>query len=158
MSQSQQVTISQTEPEGFKTHLYVAGAYIEVGGKLLLLQTAPPKEHAHLWGLPAGKLEAGELPEAALQRELFEETGIQLPDATPIATLSKFYVQKNTLHYVFHVFEVPFADYPKVILSKEHQAYSWVRYDEICQLPVIAAAHEILTACHHLKSLRPHSG
>jgi 8-oxo-dGTP diphosphatase len=52
-----------------------AAAVVRRNGRLLLLQrTGPPQPGA--WGLPAGKIDHGELPEAAAARELREETGL----------------------------------------------------------------------------------
>lgn len=59
----------------------VAAALIEGAGRILLQRRAPGREMAGLWEFPGGKVEAGELPEAALARELQEELGIGIETA-----------------------------------------------------------------------------
>ena len=54
----------------------VAAALIDGEGRILLQQRAPGRAMAGLWEFPGGKVEEGELPEAALARELEEELGI----------------------------------------------------------------------------------
>jgi len=54
----------------------VAAALVDDQGRVLLQQRAPDRHMAGLWEFPGGKVEAGELPEAALVRELKEELGI----------------------------------------------------------------------------------
>ena len=55
----------------------VAAALIDADGRVLLQQRAPDRDMAGLWEFPGGKVEPGELPEAALVRELREELGIE---------------------------------------------------------------------------------
>jgi 8-oxo-dGTP diphosphatase len=54
----------------------VAVALVDDRGRVLLQKRAPDRAMAGLWEFPGGKVEAGELPEAALARELKEELGI----------------------------------------------------------------------------------
>ena len=54
----------------------VAAALVDGEGRILLQQRAPGRSMAGLWEFPGGKVEEGELPEAALVRELEEELGI----------------------------------------------------------------------------------
>lgn len=58
--------------------LVVAVALIDGDGRVLVQQRPPGKPMAGLWEFPGGKVEAGEVPEAALIRELAEELGIAI--------------------------------------------------------------------------------
>ncbi len=57
----------------------VAVALIDADGRVLLQQRPAHKEQGGLWEFPGGKIHEGELPEAALIRELKEELGIDVP-------------------------------------------------------------------------------
>jgi 8-oxo-dGTP diphosphatase len=63
--------------ENLPTMLVVAAALVDADGRVLLQQRALGRSMAGLWEFPGGKVEAGELPEAALARELREELGIE---------------------------------------------------------------------------------
>jgi len=64
-----------------KLLLVVAVALIDGDGRVLIAQRPEGKQLAGLWEFPGGKVEAGELPEDALARELEEELGIDIaPD------------------------------------------------------------------------------
>ena len=60
------------------TMIVVAAALVDGSGRVLLQQRAPGRSMAGLWEFPGGKVEADELPEAALVRELAEELGISV--------------------------------------------------------------------------------
>jgi 8-oxo-dGTP diphosphatase len=62
----------------------VAAALIDADGRLLLAQRPPGKHLAGAWEFPGGKLEAGETPLVALARELDEELGVAVEQATPL--------------------------------------------------------------------------
>ncbi len=61
--------------------IVVAAALVDGDGRVLLQQRAPGRSMAGLWEFPGGKLEPGELPEAAVVRELREELGIETETA-----------------------------------------------------------------------------
>ena len=64
-----------------KPLIVVAAALIDEDGRILVQQRPDGKAMAGLWEFPGGKVEEGELPEAALIRELHEELGIDVQQA-----------------------------------------------------------------------------
>lgn len=56
-----------------KKDIYVVGAVIIKGNKILCAQRGPGKSLPHKWEFPGGKIELGETPEEALKREIHEE-------------------------------------------------------------------------------------
>jgi 8-oxo-dGTP diphosphatase len=63
------------------TTLVVAAALVDRDGRVLLQQRPAGRQMAGLWEFPGGKVDEGELPEAALIRELAEELGIETDTA-----------------------------------------------------------------------------
>ncbi|MBB3910068.1 (deoxy)nucleoside triphosphate pyrophosphohydrolase [Sphingomonas desiccabilis] len=61
--------------------MVVAAALVDGDGRVLVQQRPQGLPMAGLWEFPGGKVEAGELPEAALIRELHEELGITVEHA-----------------------------------------------------------------------------
>jgi 8-oxo-dGTP diphosphatase len=59
----------------------VAAALVAADGRVLMQRRPANKHHGGLWEFPGGKIEAGELPAAALARELEEELGIAVEQA-----------------------------------------------------------------------------
>lgn len=56
-----------------KKNIYVVGAVIIEKGEILCAQRGPYKSLPLLWEFPGGKIEKGESPREALQREIIEE-------------------------------------------------------------------------------------
>lgn len=64
-----------------ETLMVVAAALVDADGRILVQQRPPGKPMPGLWEFPGGKVEAGEIPESALVRELAEELGIDVEAA-----------------------------------------------------------------------------
>ncbi len=70
------VTLPPLDPSR-KMVLVAAALLIDADNRVLLARRPEGKPMAGLWEFPGGKVDAGELPEVALVRELREELGIE---------------------------------------------------------------------------------
>jgi len=138
------IEIFEKKPEGFTPNVEVAGCYIEVENKLLLLEYASTGTKSGKWGVPAGKVEKDETPLNAARRELFEETAISLGCQSQIHYVNSMYIRKPDVDYIFHLFKVQLDQMPDVHLSHEHQSYRWATSQDIEEMPLVDAGKEAL--------------
>lgn len=84
-------------PAPVRMVLVVAMALLDSHGRVLLAERPPGKAMAGLWEFPGGKVEPGETPEAALQRELEEELGVTAAAAAlrPLTFASHTYAEQG---------------------------------------------------------------
>ena len=121
-----------------KTVLVSAVALIDANNRILMAQRPAGKAMAGLWEFPGGKVEANELPEAALIRELKEELGIEVlqEDLQQSFFVSHTYEQENfhllMLLYICHKWQ----NTPQ---ANEGQNLAWYELQEIPNLPMPAA-------------------
>lgn len=138
------IEVHQQQPAGFCCQVHIAACYLEIEGKILLLQLPEGKKEAGKWGVPAGKFEGGESPEEAAKRELFEETGIAVDPATQMQYLGALYIRKPEIDYIYHSFRVHLPAMPEVHISHEHQDYRWASAQEMEEMPLMMGAKEAL--------------
>lgn len=101
-----------------------AAALVDADGRVLIAQRPQGKSMAGLWEFPGGKMEPGEIPEAALRRELYEELGI---DVCPSCMLPFTFASHSyeRFHLVMPVFLIRNWDgAPRPV---EAAALKWVR-------------------------------
>jgi len=67
--------------------LLVTAAIIEKRGQVLITQRLNGSRHAGRWEFPGGKLEPGESPREALQREIREELDLEVTAGEVVETL-----------------------------------------------------------------------
>ena len=98
----------------------------------------------HLGGhaeFPGGKLEAGESPEAALQRELKEELDIDMCRCRPLIQIPYSYADRNVFLDVFRV-----TEYSGRARSVEGQEIGWKSVPDLDGMRFPKANHGILRA------------
>ena len=122
----------------------VAGALFDEQGRVLIAQRPPGKHMAGGWEFPGGKLEPEEQALAGLKRELREELGIEVLDATQLIAYEHGYSDRSVLLDLWLV-----ALYTGEVRSVEGQPLKWVALDELetvglleADLPMIPALRE----------------
>ena len=99
-----------------------------------------PRFPGHI-DFPGGEVEPKETPEAAVMREIQEETGL-LVDSKKLKKLFTKQYQQAT-HVLFEVkLTEPDA---KVALSWEHKSYRWITPEELKSLPQFSGADSYYT-------------
>ncbi len=132
------------KPRDFASQMEAAGVCCEYEGRILLLRRHAEKIEGLTWGLPAGKLEAGEKPLEAALRELKEEAGFEVPKEA-MKFVAPFYVRRSDLDFIFHMFFLPLAELPLLNISPvEHIESCWLTLEEGLKLPLISGGPEIL--------------
>lgn len=138
------VEVSDQKLTDFRPTMKASACYLEVDGQILLIQQEKGKTDEGMWGVPAGKLETDETPEAAARRELFEETGIQISSAFRIVYLETLYIRKPDLDYIYYMFKVHLDKRPSIELSVEHSNYRWADSNDLRSLPLRPGVKEAL--------------
>lgn len=106
----------------------VGALVFNAAGQVLLVRT---RKWSNRWGIPGGKIKPGETAEAALRRELLEETGlavtdIQLALVQDCIQPPEFY---RDAHFLLLNYTCRCMGEPRVCLNDEAQAYRWVALD-----------------------------
>jgi 8-oxo-dGTP diphosphatase len=112
--------------------------------RVLLIQRNR-KPYFGMWSLPGGRLEPGETPEAAAQREVREETGIYCFALRPIR---KMYLGDGG-QFLLQVFATEGFE-GEIATSDEISAYRWVRLDDLYGLHTTPGLGDVLEAAFRL--------
>lgn len=99
-----------------------------------------PRFPGHI-DFPGGEVEPKETPEAAVMREIQEETGLSVNPNKLKKLFAKQY--RQTTHMLFEAkLTEPDA---KVALSWEHKSYRWITLEELKSLPKFSDADPYYT-------------
>ncbi|MBS0226313.1 MAG: Nudix family hydrolase [Proteobacteria bacterium] len=118
----------------------VAGVIRDVRGRILLARRTQGRDLAGRWEFPGGKVEAGETPEQALQRELQEELGIDAMVGAPIIAVP----QHAPKALVLDVYEI--KSYRHAPRGLDGQALAWVPPGKLAQYPMPPADGPVVAA------------
>ncbi len=134
--QEHEIALFDTRPTNFAPSFEVVACTVEHmrTKRILVLLRNLTKPYGGTWCHPAGKVEKGEDIFSAMQRELFEETGIRA--SRKLDHTSTNFSRFPGIDFVFHTFHLPVRDYPKVRLSSdEHILWEWATVEEIVAKP-----------------------
>jgi len=81
--------------------LQVVAAIVEREGRILICRRRPEQSHPLKWEFPGGKVEPGETPAQALQRELAEELDLRVAAGEEIARYQYTYPGKDPILLIF---------------------------------------------------------
>lgn len=121
--------------------IQVAVGVIQKGNKVLIGQRCVQDQYFKKWEFPGGKIEKGESASSALKRELSEELGIEVVNASPLIRIDHDYPDRKVSLYVFWVDN--FLGEPKGI---EGQAIKWVKPENCYKEDFLAANEPIVNA------------
>lgn len=130
-----------------KIVLVAACALVDVDGRVLMARRPEGKPLAGLWEFPGGKVEAGELPEETLIRELREELGIDVAKAclAPLTFASHSY---ETFHLLMPLYVCRRWD--GTVQGMEGQALEWVRPARMRDYPMPPADEPLVAVLRDL--------
>ncbi|SFQ48803.1 (deoxy)nucleoside triphosphate pyrophosphohydrolase [Hymenobacter arizonensis] len=119
-----------------KKHHEVVAAIIQRGDEILCLQRGASKYDyiGYKWEFPGGKVEAGETQEQALVREIKEELALDIQVEGPLLTVEHEYPDFIITMHGLHC-----TTLNSELVLHEHQAYKWLRAEELSTLDWAAA-------------------
>jgi len=119
----------------------VAGVLVDPRGRILLARRTAGRDLAGAWEFPGGKLEPGETPFQALDRELHEELGIRIHSMEPLISVAQAYKDKRIVLDVYRV--TRFSGRPR---DREKQALAWSPIEKLCTYPMPPADRPVVAA------------
>lgn len=116
-------------------------------GEMLLIRT---HKWSHRWGIPGGKIKRGETCEAALIREIAEETALALRDVEFVMVqdcIEPPEFQRSAhfllLNYVAHCTD----ENPQVVLNDEAQTFQWLPLAEALRAELNIPTRVLIEEC-----------
>jgi 8-oxo-dGTP diphosphatase len=136
-----EIPVAAETPAAAPMLLVVACALIDADGKILLARRPEGKKMAGLWEFPGGKINPGELPEAALARELREELGIEVAEKhlAPFVFASHAY---DGFHLLMPLYLC--RRWTGKVKPREGQALAWVAPDRLVEYPMPPADRPLI--------------
>ena len=109
--------------------------------QILLARKAGGSPGAGRWPLPGGGVEFGEHPEAALVREVYEESGLSIESFRYLGIDSRVYeatTNRSELHAIRMIFTAPLSGSPRVTeIDGSVDAARWVPLDAMGDLDTV---------------------
>ncbi len=139
----------QTPPTRFPgNHLPIAtvgGLIFNAAGEVLMIRT---HKWSNLWGIPGGKIKAGEASVDALRREVKEETDLAIIDIEFVLVQDCIHSKEfyRDAHFVLLNYTCRCAGEPVVKLNDEAREFRWVTLEQARALPLNTPTRRLILA------------
>lgn len=117
------------------------GVLVDSRGYVLIGQRTATQTHSGFYEFPGGKIEAGEDPAAALERELWEEIGIQAPTVSPLIRFDHDYPNVQVRLFVYRVSS--WKGQPRARLG---QTLRWSSVQKLSRFTLLEANRKVILA------------
>ena len=123
----------------------VGGLIFNDADKVLMVRT---HKWSNLWGIPGGKTECGETSEAALHRELKEETDLDITDIRFVLVQDCIHSKEfyRDAHFVLLNYTCRCVGRHDVKLNHEAVEFRWVTIPEALEMPINTPTRTLLQA------------
>ena len=119
----------------------VAGVLTDARGRILLARRTAGRDLAGAWEFPGGKVEQGETPFQALDRELHEELGIRIHSMDALIAVPQQYQHKRIVLDVYRV-----SRFSGKAKGLENQALAWSPLGKLNTYPMPPADRPVVAA------------
>lgn len=126
--------------------LATVGALIfNAAGEVLMVRT---HKWSDLWGIPGGKIKWSEPSEAALRREILEETALQVTDIEFVLVQDCIHSKEfyRDAHFILLNYTCRCDGEPRVKLNEEAQEFRWVTPETALAMPINEPTRRLLLA------------
>jgi len=123
-------------------------AFVVDGDKILLLKRRDNDPHnPGSWDIPGGRIDLSEQLEAALKREIMEETGLNVEISVPFEAHT--FTRDDGQFIIMISYACKLSGQQKIKLSEEHTSFEWVNVDEVA-----SRAHWLPPLVENFKKIR----
>lgn len=140
-----EATMQQRHSLKAKGYIHVIVGLIVQAHNVFVAQRPANKSHAGWWEFPGGKVEPNESPFAALCRELYEETSIEVQRATPWLHVPPDPILVNNGQSLPVLLDVWWVDaFTGTLVGAEGQHVQWMPIEELAHIKLLPANRPIV--------------